>query len=80
MGLCCLSTRVSAIPELILDGETGVLVAPGAPKELGSALARLIRSPSDRHKQGLAAAKRVRSDFSSNPGLDRLAEKFRKVL
>ena len=28
LGLCCLSTRVSAIPELIEDGETGVLVPP----------------------------------------------------
>jgi len=80
MGLCCLSTKVSAIPELILDGKTGVLVDPGAPKDLTSALSRLIRTPDKRHELGLAAAKRVRSDFSTDPGLDRLAEKFRKVL
>ncbi|GAB4529063.1 MAG: glycosyltransferase [Roseibium sp.] len=80
MGLCCLSTRVSAIPELIRDGETGVLVDPGAPEELAKAMARLIRSPEDRLRFGLAAAERVRSAFSSEPGLDRLAAKFRKVL
>ena len=80
MGLCCLSTRVSAIPELIRDGETGVLVAPGAPEELARALAQLIEAPETRHRLGLVAAKRVRREFSTEPGLDRLAEKFRKVL
>ncbi|WP_422375581.1 glycosyltransferase family 4 protein [Roseibium sp.] len=80
MGLCCLSTQVSAIPELILDGETGVLVAPGAPDQLKDALSRLIQAPQTRYELGQAAAKRVRSEFSTDPGLDRLAEKFRKVL
>ena len=80
MGICCLSTKVSAIPELILDGETGVLVTPGAPKELAEAMQRLITAPETRHGLGLAAAKRVRTTFSTTPGLDRLADKFRKVL
>ncbi|ASP32009.1 glycosyltransferase family 4 protein [Labrenzia sp. VG12] len=80
MGLCCLSTQVSAIPELILDGKTGVLVAPGAPDQLKDALSRLIQAPQTRYELGQAAAKRVRSEFSTDPGLDRLAEKFRKVL
>jgi glycosyltransferase involved in cell wall biosynthesis len=80
MGLCCLSTKVSAIPELIKDGETGVLAEPGAPDELSKALAGLIGDPKRRFELGRAASKRVRNAFSSNPGLDRLAEKFRKVL
>ena len=80
MGRCCLSTRVSAIPELIRDGETGQLVNPGAPDELARALEGLIKDPQRRHELGLAAAAHVRKEFSTDPGLDRLAEKFRKVL
>ncbi|WP_434052647.1 MAG: glycosyltransferase family 4 protein [Roseibium sp.] len=80
MGLCCLSTRVSAIPELIIEDETGLLVDPGAPGQLGIALETLIKNPQLRRDLGLAAAKRVRSHFSTDPGLDRLAAKFRKVL
>jgi len=80
MGLCCLSTKVSAIPELIRDGETGVLVAPGAPEDLAGAMASLIQDPKRRHALGLAAAELVRREFATDPGLDRLAEKFRKVL
>jgi hypothetical protein len=41
---------------------------------------RLITAPETRHGLGLAAAKRVRTTFSTDPGLDRLADKFRKVL
>jgi len=80
MGLCCLSTRVSAIPELILEDETGVLVDPGAPEQLAKALETLVRNPRLRRDLGLAAAKRVRAEFSTDPGLDRLAAKFRKVV
>ncbi|MBN9669742.1 glycosyltransferase family 4 protein [Roseibium aggregatum] len=80
MGLCCLSTKVSAIPELIEDGKTGVLVEPNAPGELASALAGLIKAPKRRRELGLAAAQRVRAEFSTDPGLDRLAAKFRKLV
>lgn len=80
MGICCLSTRVSAIPELILDGKTGVLVDPGAPADLARAMAGLIASPQHRQSLGLAGADRVRSEFATDPGLDRLAEKLRKVM
>ncbi|MET1414666.1 glycosyltransferase family 4 protein [Roseibium sp. HPY-6] len=80
MGVCCLSTEVSAIPELILHDETGVLVQPGAPEELAEALQALIKDPERRRALGVAAAKRVRTHFSTDPGLDRLAAKFRPVL
>ncbi|PVB60761.1 glycosyltransferase family 4 protein [Labrenzia sp. 011] len=80
MGICCLSTHVSAIPELIRDGETGVLVAPGTPGDLAEALESLVRDPDRRNVLGLAASRRVREEFATNPGLDRLEEKFRKVL
>lgn len=80
MGLCCLSTRVSAIPELIRDQKTGVLVDPGAPEDLAAALEDLLRTPQKRFDLGRAAATHVRTHFSTNPGLDHLAEKFRKLL
>ncbi|SHL66952.1 glycosyltransferase family 4 protein [Roseibium suaedae] len=80
MGLCCLSTSVSAIPELIRNGETGVLVPPADAEALSKALADLIAQPQTRDRLGRAASAHVRSTFASAPGLDRLADKFRKVL
>ncbi|MEP4031688.1 glycosyltransferase family 4 protein [Roseibium polysiphoniae] len=80
MGLCCLSTQVSAIPELITDGKTGRLVPPADRDALSAALAELIADPARRDKLGRAASDHVRKEFASAPGLDHLAEKFRKVL
>lgn len=80
MGLCCLATNVSAIPELIRDGETGVLVPPEEPATLAAALESLARDPSRRDRLGQAAADDVRARFSSDPGIDLLAERFKAVL
>jgi glycosyltransferase involved in cell wall biosynthesis len=73
LGLACVSTRVSAIPEVIEDGVTGLLVEPRDPAGLATALAALIRDPARRAALGTAAAREVRARFSAEPGLDRIA-------
>ncbi len=75
-GLACLSTRISAIPELIVDGETGLLIPPDDPGALASALERLIRSPALRSRLGGAGMARVRARFSHERNIDRLAARF----
>jgi glycosyltransferase involved in cell wall biosynthesis len=75
-GLACLSTRISAIPELIEDGATGVLTPPGDPAALAEALARLIRDPRERARLGAAGARRVRARFAMEAGIDALAARF----
>jgi glycosyltransferase involved in cell wall biosynthesis len=75
-GLCCLATDVSAIPELIRDGETGRLVPPEDVAALAEALAGLIADPDERARLGEAGAVRVRRDFAFEAGLAALAEKF----
>ena len=79
-GLPCVATRVSAIPELIEDGVTGVLSPPGDPEALASAIERLLRDRGLRRRLGAAGERRVRADFSSVAGADRLAAKFRALL
>ena len=64
-GLPCIATRVSAIPELIHSGETGLLVEPGDADALAAALERLIAEPALRRRLGLAAAEHVRRDFDA---------------
>ena len=75
-GLPCVSTHVSAIPELIEHETTGVLVPPGDPVALAAALQRQMRNPQDRARLGAAGCRRVRADFSFNAGIDILARRF----
>jgi glycosyltransferase involved in cell wall biosynthesis len=71
---------VSGIPELIVDGETGLLVSPRAPGELAAAITRLIADPSLRHALGEAGFERTTTLFSLDGGADRLAERFASCL
>ena len=75
-GLPCISTRVSAIPELIINDETGLLVPQENPEALADALARMISDPLLRHRLGQAGLKRVRETFSHEGGANRIAAKF----
>ena len=74
--LACLATRISAIPELIQDGETGLLVPPRDPAAMTEALAALIRDPGLRARLGAAGAAVVRRDFAMERNLDRLADRL----
>lgn len=75
-GLACLTTPVSAIPELIEDGVNGRLVPPDDPHALAEALTALMREPALRQKLGTAGAERVRQRFSHEAGLRILADRF----
>jgi len=79
-GLACISTRVSAVPELIDEGETGVLVAPDDAPRLADAIERLIRHPVLRARLGDAGRRRVSTQFAFDSGIARLAARFQSSL
>jgi glycosyltransferase involved in cell wall biosynthesis len=74
--LACVSTDVSAIPELIEQNVTGLLVPPGNPIALAEALERLIRHPGERARLGAAGEHHVRRHFSMEAGINLLATRF----
>lgn len=61
-GLPVVATRVGGIPEVVLDGETGILVPPGDPRALGEALVRLASDRKLREEMGRGARELAR-DF-----------------
>lgn len=75
-GLPCAASAISAIPELIVDGETGLLVPAEDIGELTVALNRLIVDPALRSRLGSRAAARVRQDFGMSRGIAELAKRF----
>ena len=72
----CLTTTASDASELIIDGETGLLVPPDDASIFAAKLETLIRDPALRERLGKAGMDRVRSAFSLEVGIDRLAIKF----
>ena len=57
------STRLAGIPELVVDGETGILVSPGDSTALADALEQLLRDPELRLRYGRAGRARIEQHF-----------------
>jgi glycosyltransferase involved in cell wall biosynthesis len=64
MGVPVVGTRLHALPEIISDGTTGLLVSPDD-RELGDALEYLLDDEALRLRMGKAARKRVLADFDA---------------
>jgi glycosyltransferase involved in cell wall biosynthesis len=75
-GLMSISTNISGVPELLVDGENGLVVPPENPEALAQALETAIRDASYRHRLGQAAEKRVRSDFDFHASIGQLKSLF----
>jgi glycosyltransferase involved in cell wall biosynthesis len=59
------ATSVGGIPEVVLDGETGLLVPPDNPDALAHALSRLVDDPALRQRMGEAGRIRAEQVFSA---------------
>lgn len=70
------ASAISGIPELVADGQTGLLVAPGDSAALAQALRALAQSPALRERLGRAAQQQVLSEFTIEKAADRLLELF----
>jgi glycosyltransferase involved in cell wall biosynthesis len=78
--VACVSTRVSGIPELIVDGVTGLLIEPRSPDALALALASLMTNPRLRHALAAAGMERTVARFSLQAGADLLASRIAPIL
>lgn len=75
-GAPSVATRVGGIPDAVVDGETGILVAPGDSESLAAAICRLIEDEPLRRRLAAAAAARTRESFS----WEAIAEAYETVL
>ncbi|HYV42993.1 MAG TPA: glycosyltransferase, partial [Thermoanaerobaculia bacterium] len=58
-GLPIVAARAAAVPEVLADGECGILVPPGDESALAAALQRLLRDPTERQRLSEAGSRRV---------------------
>jgi glycosyltransferase involved in cell wall biosynthesis len=74
--LVCVSTHVAGVPELLTDGENGLLVPPEEPAALAAAIARAIGDAALRRRLGEAAERRVREAFDYRSSVRQLKQLF----
>jgi glycosyltransferase involved in cell wall biosynthesis len=73
------ASRVDGIPEDVDDGESALLVQPGDPEELASALIRLARHPALRERIGSGGRKRFKERFAAAPFSAALGDAYAKL-
>jgi glycosyltransferase involved in cell wall biosynthesis len=74
-GLPIVACRAAAVPELVEDGRTGLLVTPGNTEELATAMESVLTNPALRAKLGAEGRHRVEA-FD----LDRVAARLLEAL
>jgi len=74
-SLPVVATGVSAIPELIVDGETGILVPPAEVEGLARAMAWMMDNPKERILMGEKGARRLKESF----GMDKMVDETLSV-
>jgi alpha-maltose-1-phosphate synthase len=62
-GTAVVGSRTGGIPEVVAEGETGLLVSVGEPEPLAEALNTLLRDPDRADAMGQAGRKRAVSEF-----------------
>ena len=72
------STRLAGIPELVVDGETGVLVSPGDTSALIEAMAQLLCDHELRLRYGRAGRTRIEQHFRIEHTVAPLLKLFEK--
>ncbi|HEX6389325.1 MAG TPA: glycosyltransferase, partial [Solirubrobacteraceae bacterium] len=79
-GCCVVASAHGGLPEMLRDGETGVLVAPGDAAALATAVAGLVDDPARREALGAAARADIRARFSRERMLDEVQALYDALL
>jgi glycosyltransferase involved in cell wall biosynthesis len=75
-GLAVVTTPVTGIPEVLRDGENGLLVPPGDPAALADAIARLMDDPALAHRLGAKARPVIAAGFDRRRTVAALRERL----
>jgi glycosyltransferase involved in cell wall biosynthesis len=79
-GLPVVASDVGGIPEVVVNGSTGLLVPPGNSKKLAEAILHLLKGEQLRQAMSIAAVERVRDHFSRERMVEQIASTYERVM
>lgn len=79
-GVPVVATRIGGIPEVVKDGETGLLVASESPPALAAAIERVLDDPEAAARRARAARALVEERFSHTSAIGRLLHLYGELL
>lgn len=79
-GLPIVSTGVGGVPEAVVDGVNGILVAPRQPKALAQGIVRVLVDPDVARRMGIASRKRAEELFDAQVMAQKTVAVYREVV
>lgn len=79
-GTPVVASRTGGLPEVVLHGETGLLVPERDPNALAQALLRIIRDPKTRTYMSQKARRHYEQNFSAQSLSQHLAQLYRSII
>ena len=79
-GLPVIASRVGGLPEVVVDGQTGLLVPPGDVDALAAAMARLLSEPELRARMGRAGRQFVLEHYRWADNASLMEQLYTEVL
>jgi len=78
-GLPVVATAVDGTPEIVRDGETGILIPTGDPPALAAALARILDEPEVAARMGAAALRIGQAEYTWAANARRMTEIYEEA-
>jgi glycosyltransferase involved in cell wall biosynthesis len=79
LGKPVVASRVGGIPEVVVDGVTGLLVPPENPAALAEAVVTLLRDPAIRARLGAAGRERALAHFTASRHVEEVASVYEEL-
>ena len=82
MAMRCpiVATNVGGVPEVVLDGETGILVPPGDPVPLARGIIQLLKDPSIALKMAECGYQRLKACFDIRETVSKTEHLYKELL
>ncbi|MCX6829226.1 MAG: glycosyltransferase [candidate division Zixibacteria bacterium] len=80
VGLPVIASDVGGIPEVVEDGETGILVRPGDPESLAEAIMKLASDVELRKRMGKAGKEMVGRKYRWQASIDQMVQLYERLM
>lgn len=79
-GIPVIGSDVGGIPDIIINGKTGLLARPGDPDDLAEKITKLIENPELRKTLVEGGQQHIKENFSWESIIDRIEKYFREIV
>jgi glycosyltransferase involved in cell wall biosynthesis len=80
MGKAVVATDAGGVPEIVIHGETGLLVPPAQPKDLAEGVVMLLEDAPRTLRLGMAGRRRAETTFSLSRHVEAIERLYQEVL